>query len=55
MGMLFKTEAEAKKFGVDWNAYQAQGEAATQQAISDLAAKSIQDMKWLENALAVGY
>jgi len=50
MGMLFKTEAEAKKFGVDWNAYQAQGEAATQQAISDLAAKSIQDMKWLENA-----
>jgi len=50
MGMLFKTEAEAQKFGVDWNAYQAQGEAATQQAISDLAAKSIQDMKWLENA-----
>lgn len=50
MGMLFKTEAEAQKFGIDWNAYQAQGEAATQQAISDLAAKSIQDMKWLENA-----
>lgn len=50
MGMLFKTEAEAQKFGIDWQAYQAQGEAATQQAISDLAAKSIQDMKWLENA-----
>ena len=50
MDMMFKTEAEAQKFGIDWKAYQAQGEAATQQAISDLTAKSVQDMKWLENA-----
>lgn len=50
MGMMFKTEAEAQKFGIDWQSYQAQGEAATQQAISDLTAKSVQDMKWLENA-----
>ena len=50
LGMMFKTEAEAQKFGIDWKAYQAQGEAATQQAITDLTAKSVQDMKWLENA-----
>jgi hypothetical protein len=50
LGMMFKTEAEAQKFGIDWKAYQAQGEAATQQAITELTAKSVQDMKWLENA-----
>jgi hypothetical protein len=50
MGMMFKTEAEAAQFGVDWKGYQAQGEAATQAAEDQLNARSIRDMKWLSNA-----
>ena len=50
MGMQFTTEEEAAQFGIDWKTYQAQGEAATQEAISDLDKRRLQDMKWLANA-----
>lgn len=50
MGLLFKDEAEAKKFGVDWAAYQAQGEIATNTAVEELQTKGVRDMQWLSNA-----
>lgn len=50
MGMMFASEAEAREYGVDWDAYQKQALAATDEAISAMDAKSIRDMKWLGNA-----
>jgi hypothetical protein len=50
MGMMFKTPAEAEQLRLDWTAYQALGQQATDEAVSALGAKSIADMKWLDNA-----
>lgn len=50
MGMLFKTEAEARGFGVDWQAYQARGNDATQRAMDELGARGLKDMQWLDGA-----
>jgi hypothetical protein len=50
MGMMFASEAEAREYGVDWQAYQEQAQAATDEAISAMDAKSVRDMKWLGNA-----
>lgn len=50
MGGMFKTSEEAAQLRIDWERYQALGQAATDQAVSELGAKSIKDMKWLDNA-----
>lgn len=52
MGMLFESAEEAAKFGVDWRQYHDQGLAATNQAVSELQAKSLGDMRWLTGARA---
>lgn len=50
MGLMFKDETEAAKFGVDWANYQALGSEATADAIDSLNAAGVRDMKWLSNA-----
>lgn len=50
MGLMFKDEAEAAKFGVEWANYQALGSEATADAIDSLNAAGVRDMKWLSNA-----
>lgn len=50
MGLMFATEEEARKFGIDWAAYQAKGQKATDQAVAELDKKSLADMQWLSNA-----
>lgn len=50
MGGMFKTPEEAAQLRIDWERYQALGQAATDQAVSELGARSIKDMKWLDNA-----
>lgn len=50
MGLLFETPEQAAQFGVDWKQYQDQGLQATQDAIADLEARGLKDMKWLNNA-----
>lgn len=50
MGMLFETPEQAAEFGVDWRQYHDQGLQATQDAVTDLEARGMRDMKWLNNA-----
>jgi hypothetical protein len=50
MGLMFKTQEEATKFGLDWAKYHAQGEEATAKAVDELGARSLKDMQWLDNA-----
>lgn len=50
MGMLFDTPEQAAQFGLEWKQYHDQGLQATQEAVTDLEAKGLRDMKWLSNA-----
>lgn len=50
MGLMFASEEDARKFGVDWAAYQAKGQKATEQAVAELDKRSLADMQWLSNA-----
>ncbi|MGU3629834.1 hypothetical protein [Comamonas sp. C24C] len=50
MGMLFDTPEQAAQFGLEWKQYHDQGLQATQEAVTDLEAKGLRDMKWLTNA-----
>jgi hypothetical protein len=52
MAALFRTPEEAKKFGLDWAQYQELGRMQTEQAITELSARSLRDMQWLTNARA---
>lgn len=52
MGLLFETPEQAAEFGVEWKAYHDQGLQATQDAVTELEARSLRDMKWLTNAKA---
>lgn len=49
MTALFRTPEEAQAHGVDYRAYQALGAEATETAVSDLTARSLRDMAWMEN------
>lgn len=50
MGQLFNSREEAEKFGVDWQQYHELTVTDVQAAQDELAARSIRDMKWFENA-----
>jgi hypothetical protein len=50
MGLMFASEEEARKFGVDWAAYQAKGQQATEEAVAELDKRSLADMQWLSGA-----
>ena len=50
MGMMFSSEADAAKFGIDWRAYQSVAQGATEEAVDDMNARSVRQMKWLSNA-----
>lgn len=50
MGMMFKTQEEANKFGVDWAKYHALAQDSTAKAVDELTARSLKDMQWFENA-----
>lgn len=53
MGPLFKTAEEAEKGGMtlaEFNAYQATGQRATDEAIAELQTRGMKDMKWLSRA-----
>lgn len=52
MGLMFKTPEEAAKFGVDWQSYHDQAQAATDTAVGDLAERGLKDMQWLSRAKA---
>lgn len=52
MAALFRTPEEAKAFGLDWAKYQELGRQQTEQAITELSARSLRDMQWLSNARA---
>lgn len=52
MGLLFETPEQAAQFGVGWKQYHEQGLQATQDAVTELEARSLRDMKWLTNAKA---
>lgn len=49
---LFKSAEEAGMTKDEWEAYQALGQEATQDAVSTLESRSLRDMKWLSNAKA---
>lgn len=50
LGMMFKDEAEAAKFGIDWRAYQGLAANATEEAVDEMNARTIRDMRWMSNA-----
>ena len=49
MGQLFTSQAEAEKFGVDWQNYHELAAADVASAQEELSAKAVRDLRWLEN------
>lgn len=47
---LFRSAAQAGMTPEQWAAYQVQGQTATDDAVTELAARSLRDMKWLTGA-----